>query len=105
MLLSCTIKNGKDDKLYVALFYYNKKKLLNNKIPLYSKENCIQYPTLRTSLVVQWLRLCLSKHGGRVQSLIRELRSHMPKAENQNINRNNIVINSVKTFKKSYDKP
>ena len=33
---------------------------------------------LRTSLVVQWLRLCLPMQGTRVQSLIRELGSHMP---------------------------
>ena len=105
MLLNCTSKNGKDDKLYVVLFYYKKKKkkLLNDKIPLYSKENYIQYPMLRTSLLVQWLRLCLSKHGGRVRSLIRELRSHMPKAKNQNSN--NIVTNSVKILKNLMIKP
>ena len=33
MLLSCTIKNGKDDKLYVALFYYNKKKTVKQQDP------------------------------------------------------------------------
>ena len=33
---------------------------------------------LRTSLVVQWLRICLPKQGAQVQSLVRELRSHMP---------------------------
>ena len=31
-----------------------------------------------TSLVVQWLRLRLPMQGVRVQSLVRELRSHMP---------------------------
>ena len=31
----------------------------------------------RTSLVVQWLSLCLSMQGALVQSLVRELRSHM----------------------------
>ena len=30
---------------------------------------------LRTSLAVQWLRLCTSRAGGMVQSLVRELRS------------------------------
>ena len=29
-------------------------------------------------MVVQWFRICLPKQGTRVQSLIRELRSHMP---------------------------
>ena len=32
-----------------------------------------------TSLVVQWLRICLPKQGTQVQSLVRELRSHMPR--------------------------
>ena len=31
-----------------------------------------------TSLVVQWLRLCLPMQGVQVRTLIRELRSHMP---------------------------
>ena len=31
-----------------------------------------------TSLVVQWLRLCISNAGYGVQPLVRELRSHMP---------------------------
>ena len=31
-----------------------------------------------TTLVVQWLRICLPMQGTWVQSLVRELRSHMP---------------------------
>ena len=31
-----------------------------------------------TSLIVQWLRLFLSMQGVQVQSLVRELKSHMP---------------------------
>ena len=34
-----------------------------------------------TSLAVQWLRLRLSLQGVRVQSLVGELRSHMPQAK------------------------
>ena len=34
--------------------------------------------TLGTSLVVQWLRILLSMQGTLVQSLVRELRFHMP---------------------------
>ena len=30
-----------------------------------------------TSLVVQWLRICLTMQGMKVQSLVQELRSHM----------------------------
>ena len=30
-----------------------------------------------TSLMVQWLRLCFPMQGAQVQSLVRELRSHM----------------------------
>ena len=33
---------------------------------------------LETSLVVQWLRICLPVQGMWVQSLVGELRSHMP---------------------------
>ena len=33
---------------------------------------------LATSLVVQWLRLCLSMQGLQVQSLVWQLRFHMP---------------------------
>ena len=32
-----------------------------------------------TSLVVQWLRICLSMQETRVQSLVWKLRSHMPR--------------------------
>ena len=35
----------------------------------------LSYPG--TSLVVQWLRICLAMQGTRVQSLVGELRSHM----------------------------
>ena len=34
-------------------------------------------PTLGTSLVVQWLRLCLPMQRVWVRSLVRELRSHV----------------------------
>ena len=33
---------------------------------------------IRTSLVVQWLRIRLAMQGTLVQSLVRELRSHTP---------------------------
>ena len=32
----------------------------------------------RTSVVVQWLRICLPMQGTQVQSLIQELTFHMP---------------------------
>ena len=31
-----------------------------------------------TSLVVQWLRICLAMQKTQVQPLVRELKSHMP---------------------------
>ena len=34
-----------------------------------------------TSLVVQWLRIHLAVQGTRVQSLVGELRSHMPRSD------------------------
>ena len=41
--------------------------------------SCVQLLRLivRTSLVVQWLRICLPMQGTQVQSLIQELKSHM----------------------------
>ena len=33
------------------------------------------------SLVVQWLRLCLPAQGVCIPSLVRELRSHMPRGQ------------------------
>ena len=36
---------------------------------------------LETSLVVQWLRLCLLMQGMRVQTLVGELRCHMPQGQ------------------------
>ena len=54
-----------------------------------------------TSLVIQWLRLCLPKQGVGLWSLVRELRTHMPLSKKQNINnRSNIVIKYNKSFKK-----
>ena len=32
---------------------------------------------METSLAIEWLRLCLSMQEARVQSLVRELRSHV----------------------------
>ena len=46
----------------------------------------------RTSLAVQWLRLCLPTQGMRVQSLVRGLRSHMPPSQTAKPwNRSNVV--------------
>ena len=52
--------------------------------------------------MVQWLRLHLPMQGVWVQSLVRELRHHMPHGQKQN--RSNIVTNSIKTFKMSHIK-
>ena len=53
-----------------------------------------------TSLVVQWLRPCLPMQGLWVQSLVRELRSHMPcMPKAKTYNRSNIVTNSIQTLK------
>ena len=51
--------------------------------------------------MVQWLRICLPLRGARVQSLVRELRFHIPFGQN---NKSNIVINSIKTLKKKKKK-
>ena len=53
-----------------------------------------------TSLLVQWLRLHLPMQGVQVQSLARELGSHMPCGrKTKTWNRNNILTNSIKTLK------
>ena len=53
-----------------------------------------------TSLVVQWLRICLPGKGVWVQSLVVELRPHTPRRQNKrNIKRSNVLTNSVKTLK------
>ena len=52
-----------------------------------------------TSLVVQWLKLCLPMQGVRVQSLVWQLKSHMPlNQKTRTWSRGNIVTNSIQTF-------
>ena len=58
---------------------------------------------MRASLVVQWLRLRLPLQGVQVQSLVRELRSHMP-CENENINQNQYCNKFNKDFKEKKKK-
>ena len=55
----------------------------------------------RTSLVGQWLRLCLPRQGVQVLFLVWELRSHMPRSppKIKTCNRSNIVANSIQTLK------
>ena len=49
-------------------------------------ENClyisIKNKTSKTSLVVQWVRLCLPMQRYRFRSLVRGLRSHVPLSQN-----------------------
>ena len=53
-----------------------------------------------TSLVVQWLRLCLPVQELQVLSLVSELRSHVPASrKTKTDNKNNIVRNSMNTYK------
>ena len=39
--------------------------------------NSTENQAIGTSLVVQWLRICLAMQGTQVRSLVEELRSHM----------------------------
>ena len=56
--------------------------------------------SLGTSLAVQWLQFPLPKQGLQVQSLVGELRSHMPRGQKaKTLNRSNAVTNSIKTLK------
>jgi len=53
----------------------------------------------------KWLNLCLPMQGLQVQSLVEELRSHVPlcqKAKTEN--RSNIVTNSIKNLKMAHIK-
>ena len=45
---------------------------INNKVLLYSTENYIQYPMTGTSLVAQWLRICLPMQGTQFRALVWE---------------------------------
>ena len=45
---------------------------------LHSLHTCERKHWVGASLVVQWLKLCLPMQGVQVQSLVRELRCHMP---------------------------
>ena len=44
-------------------------------------QNAQLKPEEGTSLVVQWLRICLPMQGTQVRSLFGELRSHMPQGK------------------------
>ena len=60
----------------------------------------IKISTLGTFLVVQRLRLRLPMQGVQVQSLVRELRSHMPWATKTKDKVNNIITKFNKDLKK-----
>ena len=62
-------------------------------------------PRSIVSMVVQWLRLCLSMQGVWVQFLVSDLRSHKPcSQETKTQNRSNIVTSSIKTLKMTHIK-
>ena len=55
---------------------------------------------LGTSLVVQWLGLCLPLQTVQIQSLVRKLRSHMPRGQKNNIKQKQCCNNKFnKDFK------
>ena len=49
--------------------------------------------------VVQWLRLCLPMQEVWVQSLLKELRSHMPYSQKTKTENRSDITNSKKTLK------
>ena len=76
-------QNSRAEKLHLSNFFpfikgEEKGDLENgkdlSKILLFS---CIKTWTLGTSLVVQWLRLCVANSGAWVRSLVRKLGSHI----------------------------
>ena len=54
--------------------------------------------------MVQWLRLYLPMQGVQAQSLVRELRLHMPPGQRPKQNRSSIITSSIKTLKRSTSK-
>ena len=70
---------------------------MNLKLPL---KSLFKKQQQGTSLAVQWLGLCLPTHRVRVQSLVRELRSHVPQGQKiQNPKQSQYCKNSIKAFK------
>ena len=72
----------------------------------WDRENClyisIKNKTSRTSLIVQWVRLCLPMQGYRFRSLVRGLRSHVPLSQNpQNIKQKQYYNKLNKDFLKT----
>ncbi|CAM9794401.1 unnamed protein product [Rangifer tarandus platyrhynchus] len=61
--------------------------------------NTQQKTYIRTSLMVQWLRLPLPMQWIHIPPLVREPRSHMPCGQKpKTSNRSNMVTNSIKTW-------
>ena len=60
-------------------------KNLVNKAFCFIETQLYIYIIYRTSLLIQWLRLCLPMHRVWVQSLIGELRFHMPSGQKKKI--------------------
>ena len=58
----------------------------------------IKWANLGTSLAVQWLRCCTS-NGARVQSLVRELKSHMPHSQKKERLTSSALILTVAVLK------
>ena len=50
-------------------------------LEFYPETPRLRIPVLGTSLVVRWLRLRLPMQGVRFRSLVRELKSHMPRGQ------------------------
>ena len=63
----------------VPVFYIICKYFLPiNRLSFFKKPFLLKSKGFRTSLVVQWLRICLPMQGMQVWSLVKELESHIP---------------------------
>ena len=75
---------------FVTIFVIIKDCDVNNKF----KEHDKKFYITGTSLVVQWLRYHLAMQWVHIQSLVGEIRSHMPRGQKTKPeNRNNTVTN------------
>ena len=103
--LSIFIQNSSD--MFIATLFTKTTRRSNPRVQqqVHEQTKCsFKDPGVGTSLAVQWLRLCLPMPGVRVQSLVGELRRHMPCTQNTKAgNRSNIVTHLIKFAKFNKD--
>ena len=102
---SIFIQNSSD--MFIATLFTKTTRRSNPRLQqqVHEQTKCsLKDPGVGTSLAVQWLRLCLPMPGVQVQSLVGELRRHMPCTQKTKAgNRSNIVTHLIKFVKFNKD--